>query len=764
MVDISKSFATRSEAIADFFKQPGVSFYIPLYQRPYSWDEENVSQLMEDIRHGVGLMLEKDNEDAIHFLGTVILMRESQPHQRIEPKDPKALPPTIFNVIDGQQRISTMSLLSCVLYRSIYELMKKIPENDSYDDLREIVTDYQKNLLEMFSVDLGRGAPARKPVIIRGSVDVWTFDGADDNYQSDLSFYIADFIRNKDNPNYLMPQRIKGTLISKNIKEMNDELAKVLNAHLVSSEGFPNAWEILKAMLQENLWIYQRPKLKEMIEGIRVKVEGNVALSIVEKTICSLVQIFSFCYYTFNCCCITLIEPVTENRAFDMFQSLNATGTPLTALETFKPLVVNFLDTPPTKYKDSKSEEYLNEVESLMVSAGKSASAKSKLTDNYLTVLALARNGSKTAAKFSDQRKWLNATYEGCPSAEQKEEFIRQMGDLASYETLIAGFKPNGVATLPGLETLPEIDRNEATLSVLYLKDAGHKMANTILSRFHALTLRGMPSSTENFASACRAVASYFTLWRSALPNAGLDETYRKLLQDHASWIKSGTELDIGFVKKRFKDDLASKGVGTKDTWMAKARQYLRFDNVQKVCKFALFLASHDTIPDLDNPGLMKLGVTGSNLILTPDKWKSEDFKSIEHIAPRKPSLVATHAWDASLYGEANDFEQIGNLVLLPTSVNSSASNKSWKAKLIYYRHLAEQDPEKLADLAQEAQDQGVALEQTTIELLKKTSIKRHMESIISVGTDGVWDKSMVEKRTERICSILWERMYLWLT
>jgi len=37
---------------------------------------------------------------------------------------------------------------------------------------------------------------------------------------------------------------------------------------------------------------------------------------------------------------------------------------------------------------------------------------------------------------------------------------------------------------------------------------------------------------------ACKAVAAFFTLWRSALTNTGLDDVYRKLFRDQMSWEK----------------------------------------------------------------------------------------------------------------------------------------------------------------------------------------------------------------------------------
>src|SRR4051794_15805502 len=104
MIDISKAFGTSSETLSAVFQLPGVGYYIPLYQREYSWDEENIEQLMEDICHGVEQLLAKD--EAIRFMGTVILVKEHNPAVNIQPQDNRALPPTINNVIDGQQRIS----------------------------------------------------------------------------------------------------------------------------------------------------------------------------------------------------------------------------------------------------------------------------------------------------------------------------------------------------------------------------------------------------------------------------------------------------------------------------------------------------------------------------------------------------------------------------------------------------------------------------------------------------------------------------------
>ena len=66
--------------------------------------------------------------------------------------------------------------------------------------------------------------------------------------------------------------------------------------------------------------------------------------------------------------------------------------------------------------------------------------------------------------------------------------------------------------------------------------------------------------------------------------------------------------------------------------------------------------------------------------------------------------------------------------------------------------------------MKQKAEENHVELENSTIELLKKASYANHIKSIVELGVTGQWDKAFVEKRTERICDILWTRMYEWLS
>lgn len=90
-----KLLTTNSEeaTVADLL-DGGNIFSIPYFQRPYRWKPARIKQLEEDIENIV------DDDKLVHFLGAVIIHGRRQ-----SPSQPKT-----FDVIDGQQRITTLFL------------------------------------------------------------------------------------------------------------------------------------------------------------------------------------------------------------------------------------------------------------------------------------------------------------------------------------------------------------------------------------------------------------------------------------------------------------------------------------------------------------------------------------------------------------------------------------------------------------------------------------------------------------------------------
>ena len=154
----------------------------------------------------------------------------------------------------------------------------------------------------------------------------------------------------------------------------------------------------------------------------------------------------------------------------------------------------------------------------------------------------------------------------------------------------------------------------------------------------------------------------------------------------------------------------------------------------------------------------MKAATPNSSPFLKLEKWKSSDFQTIEHIAPEN----STGSWSETLYGLDKLYHSIGNLTLLPTAVNSSASNKGWKEKVLYYKHLSEQDPGKLIELANKAKTEGVVLSESTIKMLQKSNYSSHISHILN-GENLEWNDLLVKRRAKKILELLWDRVAPWI-
>ena len=82
---------------------------VPLFQRPYVWSKETQwAPLWEDIVRLIEV-IQHHNQNATHFLGAIVIQQV-----------PAALGglPT-WNVIDGQQRLTTLQILLDALHRQL---------------------------------------------------------------------------------------------------------------------------------------------------------------------------------------------------------------------------------------------------------------------------------------------------------------------------------------------------------------------------------------------------------------------------------------------------------------------------------------------------------------------------------------------------------------------------------------------------------------------------------------------------------------------
>jgi uncharacterized protein with ParB-like and HNH nuclease domain len=84
--------------VAQLFKSNAI-YTVPVYQRSFAWRAEQIEQLIRDIRDAI------ENGEEKYFLGNVIVTARGS-------ESPE------YEVIDGQQRLTTLYLLLTFLGRA----------------------------------------------------------------------------------------------------------------------------------------------------------------------------------------------------------------------------------------------------------------------------------------------------------------------------------------------------------------------------------------------------------------------------------------------------------------------------------------------------------------------------------------------------------------------------------------------------------------------------------------------------------------------
>ena len=107
-------------------------FHVPKYQREYSWGRKEWEQLLLDI----------DENDTGYFMGSLICVKDGA--------DPVPGDELIYEVVDGQQRLTTLSLLLMALHANLTDGLRSYSFEDEEDkeDIQAILASLKAKLLK----------------------------------------------------------------------------------------------------------------------------------------------------------------------------------------------------------------------------------------------------------------------------------------------------------------------------------------------------------------------------------------------------------------------------------------------------------------------------------------------------------------------------------------------------------------------------------------------------------------------------------------
>ena len=253
---MSQIIEAKEQKLGDIFND-AYDFTIPRYQRPYAWTTEQTSALLDDLQTALDTGGNvKIEEMPPYFLGSIVVIKERE-------KAPS-------DVIDGQQRLTTLTILFCVLREIIEEELKQ----------KEVNTNTKQEIELKSALD--------KRVIAQGD----TLDGTPDRFRLQLRKRDKEFFSEKvqtkgnlkkfldESGNEKLPDSRKR--IFENAQHLWDELSRLdqskrqrLAAFLVrrcylvvvSSSGLDSAYRVFAVMNDRGLNLSATDILKARIIG-----------------------------------------------------------------------------------------------------------------------------------------------------------------------------------------------------------------------------------------------------------------------------------------------------------------------------------------------------------------------------------------------------------------------------------------------------------------------------------------------------------------
>lgn len=130
---MEEPFKPLSLSIGELFGNKDALYKIPQYQRPYKWEDEQVDKLWDDIYDAY------ENSEDNYFLGSIITAK---------PRDNEKS--AYIDVVDGQQRLTTLMILFCVI-RDLFPEINK--ENNTEDPFAVDIATIESSIKRLGKAD-----------------------------------------------------------------------------------------------------------------------------------------------------------------------------------------------------------------------------------------------------------------------------------------------------------------------------------------------------------------------------------------------------------------------------------------------------------------------------------------------------------------------------------------------------------------------------------------------------------------------------------
>ena len=748
----------------------GVSFRVPEYQRRYNWNQEQIKRLLEDCLNGFYYLSESNNKDKYTFLATIILVLEEPEY---------SFDGTSLSIVDGQQRLTTLVLICCALIEKLlfhHEEDVKLVESETAIWIEEEVKHVCQTLFSCIIGHLpGRGETFPFPRIVREDhADQRANIPTQAKYHSITAKFLMEFeaYYRKAEPSF-HPPSIKEDDVNEERFLLNYQYIKEQVDRLYNDDPFPGDTtkkELEYEQVQKES--FKKPKLFNLFEKLNIlqkKDQQDNAINDIAKNPKSsgLIRLLLFSHYLMKCAIFTRVETKDEDSAFDIFDALNTTGEPLTALETFKPRIMHF-ENKSSGYHGSKSEQSFERIEKHLNDIYKETEKRQNATKDLLITFALYLEGYRLSRDLASQRAYLRNIFDKVEEPEKKRKIVESLADIAEFR-----HKYWNLESICNLNTSNPQRDNILKLCCRFIVDMKTSMALPILARYWVEHGKN-DTSVDTFVDSVKAVTAFLVLRRSVTGGTGnIDTDFRRIIKgnpqnnnkpfcvgsEHLNSLPSVQDLKTTLQKYL---EAPRIGVINKETWINKVSKRGLAEHSASLCRFLLFAASHNAESKPGKPGLL----TRKDIIPSPnidflsfENWDNERYATVEHVTPQ--SLKEDTDWDLAIYENPYTRNTIGNLILLPENENSTIGNSSWKEKKLFYSALSSDRHTIRKDYLLSAEKEGVPLSKTIKRLIEARERLYMLSPLTKVKK---WDKKFIERRTKNILELAWEEIAPWLS
>jgi uncharacterized protein with ParB-like and HNH nuclease domain len=771
-------FEANSKSVRDLLCENGLGLYIPAYQRPYGWDKEKVNKLVLDTFHGY-IELSRSDE-SFTFLGTVITIHDIN-YTTVQPGFRPDVPAKLLNVIDGQQRLTTLLVFCLALHNQIrisYNKYFKSKKAEGLADFEIWLQDISKTVLgELESTFVERQKTGDSPLyprMIRSFDDQWSKRKLHAKYQSPIAHLTYQYATSLDDEKIreFKANKRPGTIEGEEaLCERFNQISKILKSlgEIEDDEDFEDL-PSLKKIAQDSKF-----QIALLNHDFPVEVIDDLITSTELPKYGSLLQLILLANYLLSRVALTVVRGKNEDYAFTIFESLNTTGEPLTAFETFKPQVV--MAEKLEQYENSKSKEHINHITDYL-STFKVGDPLQKATRELIITFASNETGYILSKRLADQRRYLKDEFDRYKDDQaQREFFIKNFSDVADF-TKYAWGTQNDHIVLHGLPI--EASSNVVKLCLSFLSSLNHSITVAPIIRFYSEALSAADADkgvkVKNLEDAIKAITAFSALWRASRRGTkNIDRQYREILvgaNDKTTkapplsrTMRKGSvtypTVDVDILKKELRARLEHKDFGdikSKTDFVNQAATVPAYINNRNLSRFLLLAAYHDAVADPTGNGLIVKGKSAVSPCLTFEGFKEERNLTLEHIAPQDSSAD----WNQELYADKEMVHRIGNLVLVPQVANSSFSSRPWPQKRILYKVLGAVSHDVASKLLEDAKNlEGIEFGESTQELLENS---KHLPQLSAIGDRAEdWGTDFIELRSKRLLELAYGELYKWL-